>query len=113
MSEHESGGGFFLGFLLGLAVGAAASLLMAPASGEDLRHKIGEKGVEWKDQAQKLAEEARTQAMRAADQAKGQVEYLGERGRIILAENVKKAQESVQTAQERLAGAEETSSDLA
>jgi gas vesicle protein len=115
MGEQASGGGFFLGFLVGVAVGAVASLLMAPASGEDLRHQIGDKGLELKGQAQKVAEEARLQAqkvaeearlqaIRAADEAKGQVEHISERGRIVLSENVKKAQNAVQDTQTRLSG---------
>jgi gas vesicle protein len=103
MGEKDSGGGFFLGFLVGMAVGAVASLLMAPASGEDLRHQLGDKSLELKSQAQKVAEEARIQAQKVAEEArlqaqrtatdaKGQVEHISERGRIVLSENVKKAQ---------------------
>ena len=104
MSERESGGGFFLGFLVGVAVGAVASLLMAPTSGEEIRREIGDRGLVLKDQAQKAAEEARAQALRMADQTKGQVEHLSERGRIVISENVKKAQELVQDTQTRVAG---------
>lgn len=103
MGDNENGGEFFLGFLVGLAVGAVASLLMAPASGEDLRHQLGDKSLELKSQAQKVAEETRLQAQKAAEEArlqaqrtassaKGQVEHFSERGRIVLSENVKKAQ---------------------
>lgn len=113
MGQQDSSGSFFLGFLVGVAVGAVASLLMAPASGEDIRRQLGDKSVELKDQALKVAEEARvqaqqraeemrTQALSVADTAKGQVEHLSERGRIVLSENAKKAQDAVQS---RLGGA--------
>ncbi len=37
-----SGPGFILGTLLGLIVGAAAATLFAPATGEEIRHRIAE-----------------------------------------------------------------------
>ena len=46
------GGGFIIGLALGALVGAAAALLLAPESGEELRKDIGEKGDELKSKAQ-------------------------------------------------------------
>ena len=78
------GGGFIIGLALGALVGAAAALLLAPESGEDLRKDIGEKGDELKSKAQQ------------------QVDALQEQGRIVLSDNVKKAQQVVQEAQVKL-----------
>ncbi len=124
MSENDGGASFFLGFLIGAMAGAAAALLMTPQSGEDLRRTIEQKSVTLKDeaarkaedakvQAQRLAEDAKTQAsrlsedakgqaQRLADQARGQVEVAGEKGRIVISENVRKAQQVVLDAKDKL-----------
>ena len=78
------GGGFLIGLAIGALAGAAAALLLAPESGEDLRREIGEKSDEMKTKAQQ------------------QVDALQEQGRIVLSENVKKAQQVVQEAQVKL-----------
>ena len=78
------GGGFIIGLAIGALVGAAAALLLAPESGEELRKDIGEKSDELKTQAQQ------------------QVDALEEQGRIVLSDNVKKAQQVVQEAQVKL-----------
>jgi gas vesicle protein len=78
------GGGFIIGLALGALVGAAAALLLAPESGEDLRKDIGEKSDELKTRAQQ------------------QVSAFEEQGRIVLSDNVKKAQQVVQEAQVKL-----------
>ena len=46
-------------------------------------------------------------AQHLAGQARDQVEYVQERGRIVLADNVKKAQQAVQEAQNKIAQAGE------
>ena len=47
---------------LGALVGAAAALLLAPASGEETRHKLGEWMTEAKHGSEKLLREAREKA---------------------------------------------------
>jgi gas vesicle protein len=78
------GGGFIIGLAIGALAGAAAALLLAPESGEELRKNIGEKGDELKSRAQQ------------------QADALQEQGRIVLSENVKKAQQVVQDTQAKL-----------
>jgi gas vesicle protein len=78
------GGGFLIGLAIGALAGAAAALLLAPESGEELRREINEKSDEMKLKAQQ------------------QVDALQEQGRIVLSENVKKAQQVVQEAQVKL-----------
>jgi gas vesicle protein len=91
----ENAGGFFAGFVIGALAGAAAALLMAPASGAETRKQISDKGIELKDQAQKLADETKMKAQQ-------QVTYVQEQGRIVVTENVKKAQQVVQDTQTKL-----------
>jgi gas vesicle protein len=93
----SKGGGFLIGLAIGALAGAAAALLLAPESGEELRKEIGERSDEMKLKAQQ------------------QVDALQEQGRIVLSDNVKKAQQVVQEAQAKLskpiaapAGPEET-----
>ena len=71
---------FLLGIVLGAAVGGLTALLLTPYSGEQLRKQIGEKGQEFG----------------------GQMEQYSDRGRIVIQENVKKAQEAVQEAQAKI-----------
>jgi gas vesicle protein len=78
------GSGFIIGLAIGALAGAAAALLLAPESGEELRKDIGDKGDELKTRAQQ------------------QVSALEEQGRIVLSDNVKKAQQVVQEAQVKL-----------
>ncbi len=80
----SKGGGFIIGLAIGALAGAAAALLLAPESGEDLRKGIGEKSDELKTRAQQ------------------QVDSMQEQGRIVLSDNVKKAQQVVQDAQVKL-----------
>lgn len=71
---------FLLGIVLGAAVGALTALLLTPYSGEELRKQIGDKGQEFGSQ----------------------IEQYSDRGRIVIQENVKKAQEAVQEAQSKI-----------
>lgn len=80
----KSGGAFIVGLAIGALAGAAAALLLAPESGEELRRDIGERSDELKLKAQQ------------------QVDALQEQGRIVLSDNVKKAQQVVQEAQVKL-----------
>ena len=80
----SKGGGFIIGLAIGALAGAAAALLLAPESGEELRREMGEKSEAMKLKAQQ------------------QVDALQEQGRIVLSDNVKKAQQVVQEAQVKL-----------
>jgi gas vesicle protein len=82
---------FVVGFLMGALAGAAAALLLTPYSGEEMRDQLKERGIELRSEAERRAADARTQA-----------EELQAKGRIVLSDNVKKAQEAVQAAQTKL-----------
>jgi gas vesicle protein len=83
---------FVVGFVFGALAGAVSALLLTPYSGEEMRGQIKEKGIELKTEAERLSSDAKMQA-----------EELQEKGRIVLSDNVKKAQEAVQSAQAKLA----------
>lgn len=97
MEENNGGGSFVLGFLIGAIAGAAAALLLTPQSGEETRRVIGQKSVELKD-------EAARQAQRLATDAKGQVEYVQEKGRVVISDNVRKAQDLISGSQDNPSG---------
>ena len=82
---------FVVGFFVGALAGAATTLLLTPYSGDEVRGQLKEKGIELKTEAERLAADAKTQA-----------QDLQEKGRIVLSDNVKKAQEAVQVAQDKL-----------
>jgi gas vesicle protein len=86
MEENKAGSSFIIGFLIGAIAGVVAALLMAPQSGKETRESIGKKGVELKDGATKQVE-------RLASEAKGQVEYVQEKGRVVINDSARKAQE--------------------
>jgi gas vesicle protein len=94
--SDRGGGEFLAGFVLGALAGAVAALLLAPSSGEQLRRDIERKSEELAEDAERLYEETR-----------GQVTQLSERGRIVLQDNVKKAQQAVQEAQQKLGKTDE------
>ena len=72
MSDN-GGGEFFVGFLIGAMAGAAAALLLTPRSGTELRSQIQEKGIELKNQAAHLADQAMTQAQQAVQDAQAKL----------------------------------------
>ena len=82
---------FAVGFVLGALAGAAAALMLTPYSGDEMRDQLKEKGIELKTEAERVATDAKMQA-----------QELQEKGRIVVSDNVKKAQEAVQVAQEKL-----------
>ena len=49
MSEERGAGGVMVAFMLGAIAGAAVALLVAPASGEETRRKLGEKAREGRE----------------------------------------------------------------
>jgi gas vesicle protein len=87
----DNGGVFVVGFVIGVVTGAAAALLIAPSSGEELRQQLGDKAIELKGTAQQTLEET-----------KSQLDQVSEQGRTRLGENLKKAQQAVQEAQSKL-----------
>lgn len=59
MSDDRGAGGVMVAFMLGAIAGAAVALLVAPASGEETRRKLGEKARESRDKAGEAARQGR------------------------------------------------------
>jgi gas vesicle protein len=59
MSEERGAGGVMVAFMLGAIAGAAVALLVAPATGEETRRKLGEKAREGRDKASEAARQGR------------------------------------------------------
>lgn len=77
MADNKCAGDFIAGFLVGALVGAAATVLLAPQSGEQTRTMIREKGVELGQRAEELSLQAKdrageyqTKMMQAVDEGK-------------------------------------------
>lgn len=78
------------GMLMGGLAGAAVMLLLTPQSGKKTRAQIQHKGVELRDQATEIVEDAMTQVGKTAQQVTGDVrqkaEELQQRGQDVLDE---------------------------
>jgi gas vesicle protein len=59
MSEDRGAGGVMVAFMLGAIAGAAVALLVAPATGEETRRKLGERAREGRDKASEAARQSR------------------------------------------------------
>ena len=82
MSDNGSETGAFLaGFIIGGLVGAATALILAPQSGEQTRTQLRERGIELRDRAEDVTEDARKRAEQAAVEARKRAEELAGRGR--------------------------------
>ena len=70
MSDRNGGdfSSFLSGFLMGGLIGAAVALLMAPASGEETRKLIYDKGIELRDRTTEELEKAASMARARADE---------------------------------------------
>ena len=57
MSEQDSGGGFFTGFVIGGLIGAAVGVLLAPKSGQETVEEIRTRGSEWRARSKELLDD--------------------------------------------------------
>ena len=76
MVRHDSGaaGTVIVAFVLGAVTGAAVALLMAPATGEEMRRMLGEKAREGRDRANEAAQQGREFLNRQRDHLNTAVE---------------------------------------
>jgi gas vesicle protein len=79
MARDDSGaaGAVIMAFVLGAVTGAAVALLMAPATGEDMRRTLADKARD----ARERAEEAARQGREFVDRQRSTVTSAFERGR--------------------------------
>lgn len=59
---------FFVGFVFGALIGAAAALLLAPQSGEDTRTQLRDRGMEFRGKAQETYDQARERITATAEE---------------------------------------------
>jgi gas vesicle protein len=95
-------GGFVAGLLIGALAGAAAMLLMAPASGEETRARIGEKTTHLKERVAETAEDARQRAREVTDDMRGRVEKLQHRGQEMLEEQRTRVSDAVEAGKQSM-----------
>ena len=94
MAEHEKPQGhFFMGLLIGGALGALAGIFFAPKSGKELRSDIKEKGNEILKDAKEIYADASTKAKEIIEEAKHQAEELKKEADRHLSEARQKAKE--------------------
>jgi gas vesicle protein len=84
-------GGFVAGLLIGALAGAATMLLMAPQSGEETRRQLGEKTFELKE---RVAEKA--------DDVRGRVEHMQQRGQAMLEEQRTRVNDAVEAGKQSM-----------
>lgn len=85
MSKGKS---LILGFIIGGGIGAATVLLSTPTSGRDLRFKIKQQSLEWKDMVDHLMNDAR--------QLKDQITKTSKEGVALINELTQEMKQSVE-----------------
>ena len=94
MAEHENQQGhFFMGLLIGGALGALAGIFFAPKSGKDLRSDIKEKGSEVLKDGKEIYADASKKAKEIIEEARHQAEELKKEADRYLSEARQKAKE--------------------
>jgi len=94
MVEHDNQQDhFFMGFLIGGALGALAGIFFAPKSGKELRADLKEKGSEILKDAKEVYADASTKAKEIIEEAKHQAEELKKEADRCLSEARQKAKE--------------------
>lgn len=65
--DGGAAGTIIVAFILGAVTGAAVALLMAPAPGDEMRRKLGEKAREGRERANEAARQGREFVQRGRD----------------------------------------------
>jgi gas vesicle protein len=81
MGDKAYAGEFMAGFVIGVLVGAAATILLAPQSGEETRSRIREKGVELGRRAEEIQIQARERADTIQSQARERADTIQSQAR--------------------------------
>ena len=72
--DSAAAGTVIVAFVLGAVTGAAVALLMAPATGEEMRRRVAEKAREGRDRANEAAQQGREFLNRQRDHISAAVE---------------------------------------
>ncbi len=82
MAKQSSGGGDFMaGLIIGGLVGTVIGFLFAPQSGEETRTRLGERGIELRDELQKRAGDLQDKLPALVDEQRSRVEEAIEKGK--------------------------------
>ena len=111
MSEKSGFGSFFVGLITGAVVGAIATVLYAPNSGEETRSSLKGKTDEILGKANLSVDDAYKQAETAAREARDRFEQLASttrqraeditrRGQVILEEQIENFKKTAETVEE-------------
>lgn len=79
MSDENRSADVLVAFGIGLLVGAAGALLLAPAPGDETRRRLGKAGHRALDRAKEGADSAKTHAKEYTDTARSFVKDQAER----------------------------------
>ena len=93
--NNNRGFEFLTGFLLGGIVGAAVTLLMAPASGEETREQIRARSSELKNRGEALGNEAKVQVQKVTKEGQKRVSDVQERTGLALEEQKARLVEAI------------------
>ncbi|MBI2886350.1 MAG: YtxH domain-containing protein [Chloroflexi bacterium] len=102
MSERDSGGGFFSGFILGGLAGVALGLLLAPRPGQETLEQIREKGTELQAKGRELWEDESGALREAIQEVREILRETVEEGREVLKEAIEEGREASAKAAEEL-----------
>jgi gas vesicle protein len=94
--NNNNTGTFLAGFLVGGIAGAAATLLLAPQSGEETRAQIQKRTMELQGKAEDALNEARAKAEAVAADIKRRAEELQIQSKIILEEGQKQLTQAME-----------------
>lgn len=94
--NNDNTGTFLAGFLVGGIAGAAATLLLAPQSGEETRAQIQRRTMELQGKAEDALNEARTKAEAVAADVRRRAEEFQIQSKIVLEEGQKQLAQAVE-----------------
>jgi len=100
MGKDQPGLEFLAGVLVGAGIGAAATLMLAPQSGQETREEIRERGFELKSRADDVGEASRKRVQDLGGQARNYAEEAQARSRLVIEEQGTRLQKAVDQGKE-------------
>ncbi len=79
--SNSSGSDFMAGLFVGGLIGAVVGFLFAPRSGEETRSRLGERGIELRDELQKRAGDLQEKLPSFVEEQRSRVEEAIEKGK--------------------------------
>jgi gas vesicle protein len=78
---NDRAGSFLLGLSIGSAIGGALAFLLAPRPGDEMRADLKTTGVEIKERASTIAEQAKDMGLAAVDEQRSRLRQAVTEGR--------------------------------